>query len=176
MGAWRGSWGGDQRPVCSVGAYGARRPKAQKALRSLRVREGPGLPGVHSGGPCPTRPPCPLVQAPRLHAPRCVSLGRHPDGGGLDFYRFGNKRPQTPCLTVTHVSCLISGCRKSRGGQGVCVPSRGSSRSLSAGLLQGKPPAYAGPWFCFADPCACPHMSSDSSPPGPLPQQCGHMC
>lgn len=63
-----------------MGACGVPRPKAQNALWSLRVCEGPGLPGVHGGGPCPARPSLPLVQAPRLHASQRISLGHHPDG------------------------------------------------------------------------------------------------
>ena len=119
--------------------------------------------------------PAPAHAGPQAAAPQHVSLGRRPDGVGLDLDHFGNKRPQTPCLSTTHVSCLSSGCRKSRGGRGVCVPSRGSSEGPSAGLLEGKAPAHAGPWLCFTDPCACPRMSSDCSPPGAPPPQCGHM-
>lgn len=68
-----------RRAVCSVGAYGVLRPKAQKVPWRPRVHEGRGLPDVQG-------------------APRRVSLNRLPDGVDLDVYRFGNKRPQTPCL------------------------------------------------------------------------------
>ena len=37
----------------------------------------------------------------------------------------------------------------------------------SAGLLQGKAPAYASPQLSFADPCACPPRPSDSGPSAP---------